>query len=141
MPRFFASSAFIANAYVLFAGDMLSHTMSLAASTSLIFLYGASAESNLSVILLNTASAGAGVLPVDVDLAVLERAAHGRAAHARLAVGREALRLQERDGHRRHDLLLGERLAADHDGLRRDRRREHHRPHEHYRLAHCFLLL
>ena len=57
MPRFFASSAFIANAYVLLAGDMLSHTMPLAPSTSLILLYAASAESNLSVILLNTASA------------------------------------------------------------------------------------
>jgi len=57
------------------------------------------------------------VFPVDVDLAVLQRRAHRRASHPRLAVRREALGLQQRNGHRRHDLLLGERLAADDDRL------------------------
>ena len=69
--------------------------------------------------LVEYAKCGAGVFPIDIDLAVLEGRANGRTAHAGLAVGRETFCLEQCDGHRRHDLLLGEGLATHDNCLRR----------------------
>jgi hypothetical protein len=51
MPCFFASSAFIASEYVLFALEGLSHTSPFAASSSLTFAYVSAGDSR-SLILL-----------------------------------------------------------------------------------------
>ena len=62
---------------------------------------------------------GAGVFPIDVDLAGLLGLAQRRRAEPGALVGREPLRLEQLARHLGHDLLLGEVLAADDDVLGR----------------------
>src|SRR5215208_1759757 len=64
---------------------------------------------------------GAGVFPIDVDLAGFLRLAQRRRAEPGALVDREALGLEQLARHLGHDLLLGEVLAADDDVLGRRR--------------------
>jgi hypothetical protein len=60
---------------------------------------------------------GPGIFPVDVDLPRLLGLPKRRGPEPSPLVDREALCFQKLGRHLRDDLLLGEPLAADHDGL------------------------
>ena len=69
-------------------------------------------------VLVDEAERRSGVFPADVDLGAFQRLAQHGAAHAHPLVGLEAVGREQLARELGHELLLGEALAADHDGLR-----------------------